>query len=133
MEHLPPHLRRKLRDYRFAYWCLAIAETICLGAGLIAFLEPAALLLAVLWLGWKLWRSPTDRLIAAKLESQHPDLREKLVSVVELTRHADGSPDLRHQAFADIDNLVGEVEIAPLLSLRTIAAFMAVEIGRAHV
>ncbi len=124
MEQLPPHLRRKLRQYRFAYWSLATAETICLGAILLAFLEPPALLLAILWLGWKLLRSPTDRAIAARIEEQHPELREQLVSVVELSRHADGSPDLRHEAFAEVDRAVADVEIGPLLSLRPVALLM---------
>lgn len=126
MERLPPNLHRKLRQYRFAYWSLATAETISLGAILLAFLEPPALLLAIPWLGWKLWRSPTDRHIAARLESAHPQLHEKLVSVIELARHADGSPDLRHQAFAEIDRAVAEIEVGPLLSLRPVGLFMLV-------
>ncbi len=128
MERLPPNLRRKFRQYRFAYWSLATAETICLGACLVAFLEPPALLLAISWLGWKLWRSPTDVAIAAQLERSRPELHEKLVSVVELARHADGSSGLRHHAFAEIDQAVAAVEVGPLHSLRPVALFMIVAV-----
>ncbi|MCX7916354.1 MAG: hypothetical protein N3A53_08660, partial [Verrucomicrobiae bacterium] len=125
MDTLPPNLRAKIRQYRFAYRSLALAETLCLAAVLLGLFNPTAAWMALGWLGWRWMRRPSDREIAARLESTRPELREQLVSVVELCRQADGSPELRQQAFAEIDQKVTGIEVGPLLSLRPLVGFIA--------
>lgn len=128
MENLPSNLRAKIRQYRFGYRCLAFAETICVAAVLVGLFNPAAAWLAVGWLGWRLLRHPSTRDIAAQLERTRPDLREQLVSVVELCRQADGSPQLRQQAFAEIDRHVAGIEVGPLLSLRPLMTLIVIAV-----
>src|SRR5580765_4551465 len=114
---LPPTLSRKLRSFRFAYWSIAIAETICLGASLITLINPAWLPLALLWLGWKVFQRPTNRAIAAAVEARHPDLKEKVVAAVELAESADppsvrGSSEMMQQLLEEVDRRIASVDIA---------------------
>lgn len=125
MKQLPPNLGAKVRQYRFGYGCVAVAETLCLAAALLGLFHPQAAWLALGWLGWRWWRRPTAREIARRLETARPSLREQLVSVVELSEHADGSAQLRQRAFAEIDRQVAGIEVSRLVSLRPFVGMVA--------
>src|ERR1039457_6833100 len=99
MLELLPNLQRKLREYRFAWWCIAITETACFGALLIAVLNPNTAPLAMLWLGWRFFTRPTNRALAARLARQHPAIGETITAAITFADSPDpapvqGSPEL---------------------------------------
>lgn len=126
---LPPVLDRKLRGHRFAWWSCALAETVCLGALLVAILNPLAVLLAPLWLLWKLARYPDNRAVAAAIEARHRHLQDNLSAAVELAESADppsvkGSPELLQLLYADVDRQIAAIDFTRLVSLKLVTALV---------
>jgi hypothetical protein len=129
----PAGLDKKFRAYRFAYWSVAVAETICLAALLLALWTPAALFLVAGWLAWKCYRRPSLRTVAGLVEARYPELGETLTAAVELVISPDtsavkGSPELIRQLLSQADRLAAPLDFSRLVPLRTVAVLIAVTV-----
>jgi hypothetical protein len=130
---LPPTLQRKLRGYHVAYWCVAAAESICIGALLTALLNPNAAILALGWLAVRYARQPSNRQVADIAAARHPQLAEQLRAAVELAESTDppavkGSPELLRRLFEETDRKARPVDFSRLLSLKPVALLMALAV-----
>ena len=134
MPELPRNLRCKLREYRFAWWCIALTETACLGAVLIAVVNPNWSPLAMLWLGWRFVTRPTNRDIAQRLAQRHPALGETITAAICFAESTDpaavqGSPELIQTLSHEADRLIAPVPITPLLSLKPVLILIGITLA----